>query len=206
MSGIHNYAGFIAAVLIFQLIPGPGTLAILKATARNGIGAGMGAVGGTLAGDMLFMLAAVLGLAAALAAHPQVLAALQWIGIAYLCWIGAQLLFSKATPASSTEVKQQSGWAFFREGFLVCLTNPKAIMFFMAFFPLFMTEHSTGFTLAVMMLHVSLLSLAWQSLLVLAGNAAARHLGHIPGLRQLALRLAGLALLGFGIRLALSDR
>lgn len=206
MSGIHNYPGFILAVLVFQLIPGPGTLAILKATARNGIGAGMGAVGGTLAGDLLFMLAAALGLAAVLAAHPQVLGALQWVGIAYLCWIGAQLLFSKAGAAAATETKQQSGWAFFREGFLVCLTNPKAIMFFMAFFPLFMTEDSSGLTLAVMMLHVSLLSLAWQSLLVLAGNAAARRLSHIAGLRQLAMRLAGLALLGFGIRLALSDR
>lgn len=205
MFGIHNYAGFIAAVLVFQLIPGPGTLAILKATARNGVGAGMGAVGGTLAGDFLYMLAAVLGLAAVLAAHPQVLGGLQWIGVAYLCWIGAQLLFSRSGPAVETEAKRQSGWAFFREGFLVCLTNPKAIMFFMAFFPLFMDQHSDALTLAVMMLHVTLLSLAYQTLLVLLGNAVARRLGHIAGLRQLALRSAGAALLGFGIKLALSE-
>lgn len=206
MFGIQNYPGFIAAVLVFQLIPGPGTLAILKATARNGIGAGMGAVGGTLAGDFLYMLAAVLGLAAVLAAHPQVLGGLQWLGVAYLCWIGAQLLFSRAAPGAEQEAKQQNGWAFFREGFLVCLTNPKAIMFFMAFFPLFMNAQSTGFTLAVMMLHVTLLSLAYQSLLVLLGNAVARRLAHVAGLRQLALRVAGIALLGFGVKLALAER
>lgn len=206
MAGIHNYTGFILAVLVFQMIPGPGTLTILKATARNGITAGMGTVFGTLGGDLLFMLAAMLGLAAALAAHPQLLGALQWIGVGYLGWIGLQLLCGNAAADPAATAKHQSGWAFFREGFLVCLTNPKAIMFFMAFFPLFMNADSTALTLAAMLAHVSLLSLAWQTLLVFAGNAVARRLAHVHGLRVLARRLAGVALLGFGLRLALAER
>ena len=80
MFGIHDYLGFIIAVLIFQLIPGPGTLAILNATARNGIGAGLGAVVGTLCGDFVYMLAAVLGLAAVMAAQPMLFTGLQWFG------------------------------------------------------------------------------------------------------------------------------
>ena len=55
MFDIQNYGSFVAAIVVFQLIPGPGTLAILNATARNGVGAGLGAVLGTLAGDFLAM-------------------------------------------------------------------------------------------------------------------------------------------------------
>jgi len=48
MFGIQNYASFVLAVLVFQLVPGAGTIAILNATARNGARAGMAAVAGTL--------------------------------------------------------------------------------------------------------------------------------------------------------------
>jgi hypothetical protein len=43
MFGIHNYASFVAAIVAFQIIPGPGTLTILNATARHGVRSGMGA-------------------------------------------------------------------------------------------------------------------------------------------------------------------
>ncbi len=84
MLDIQNYTSFLAAILAFQLIPGAGTLAILNATARNGVGAGLGAVFGTLAGDFLFMVAATAGLAAAMNANPICFKALQWFGAAYL--------------------------------------------------------------------------------------------------------------------------
>lgn len=70
MFDIQNYISFIAAILVFQLIPGPGTLAILNATARNGVKAGLGAVLGTLLADFLYMVAAVAGLAAIMQASP----------------------------------------------------------------------------------------------------------------------------------------
>lgn len=54
MFDIQNYTSFLVAFLILQMIPGAGTLAILTATARNGISAGLGAVAGTLFGDFLF--------------------------------------------------------------------------------------------------------------------------------------------------------
>ena len=138
MFDIQNYASFLAAIVVFQLIPGPGTLAILNATARGGVGAGMGAVLGTLAGDFVYMLAAVLGLAAILAAHPQVLAAAQWLGIAYLCWLGVKLLFARGDAGPAGAAARRDGRVHFRQAFAVSLTNPKVVMFFMAFFPLFL--------------------------------------------------------------------
>lgn len=206
MFGIHHYASFVAAILIFQLVPGPGTLAILRATARDGFRAGMGAVLGTLAGDFLFMLAAVLGLAAVLAAHPIAFAAMRWFGIAYLIGIGITLLSAKAAGEKETAASPMGGWVHFRRAFAVALTNPKVIMFFMAFFPLFLRSDARAVTLGIMMVHVTLLSLMYQTLLVLMGNAAAKHLSRIRAVRMVATRLAGLALIGFGVRLALDGR
>jgi threonine/homoserine/homoserine lactone efflux protein len=57
-----------------------------------------------------------------------------------------------------------------------------------------------------MMVHVTLLSLMYQTLLVLIGNAAAKRLSRIRAARIVATRLAGLALIGFGVRLALDGR
>jgi leucine efflux protein len=205
MFGVHDYLGFILAVLIFQLIPGPGTLAILNATARNGIGAGMGAVVGTLCGDFVYMLAAVLGLAAVMAAQPLLFTALQWFGAGYLVWMGIQLLRAPIA-VDAGEAPRQSGWRFFRQAFAVSLTNPKVILFFVAFFPLFMRADATPATLGVMMAHVTLISLLYQALLVLVGNAVAARLRAWPSARRIATRLAGVALVGFGLRLAASPR
>lgn len=92
MFTIQNYASFLVAIVLFQVVPGPGTFAILDATAKKGVRAGMAAVFGTLAGDFIYMLAAVLGVAAILTANHVLFSVLQWTGIAYLCRLGWVLL------------------------------------------------------------------------------------------------------------------
>jgi threonine/homoserine/homoserine lactone efflux protein len=206
MFGIHNYTGFVAAVAAFQLIPGPGTLTILNATARQGVRSGLAAVAGTLAGDLLFMLAAVCGLAAVLAARPAILSSLQWLGIAYLCWLGLKLLRKPAPCESAEKDRTRTHWTSFRQAFTVCLTNPKAIMFFMAFFPLFLPPDSPPQTLALMIVHVSLISLVYQAGLVFVGNSVAVRLARVQHARVLARRVLGVGLIGFGIKLAVNRR
>lgn len=206
MFDIQNYVSFLIAILIFQAIPGAGTITILSATARNGIGAGFGAVLGTLTGDALYMIAALFGLAAAMQANPLLFEALQWFGAAYLCWIGIQLLRTRATPANTDEEGKRSGWVYFRQACAVSLTNPKVMLFFVAFFPLFLRPGATAGTLAAMMLHVTILSFLYQAGLVLLGNAIAARLKSLPYLRRLATQLAGIALIGFGLKLAASNR
>jgi leucine efflux protein len=203
---IQNYGSFIAAIVVFQLIPGPGTLAILNATARNGVGAGLGAVLGTLAGDFLFMVAAVAGLAAVMNANPGVFRALQWFGAAYLCWMGLQLLRARIAGDAATAEPRKPAAAYFRQAFTVSITNPKVVLFFVAFFPLFLRPDSSSLTLAAMMVHVTVISLLYQAGLVLAGNSIARKLEALPSARRIATRLAGFALIGFGIKLASGNR
>lgn len=206
MFGIDHYPAFIAAVLLFQLVPGPGTIAILAATARGGQATGMAAVAGTLAADFLYMLAAVAGLSALLLAWPTVFTALQWLGITYLVWLGVQLLRQPLTPLDGTAVAPTTPRRAFRQAFFVGLTNPKAMLFFVAFFPLFLPAAAAPTTLVALMVHVTVLSFAYQALLVVVGAAAARRLARVRAARWLATRLAGVALVAFGVRLALADR
>jgi leucine efflux protein len=203
---IQNYPSFIAAIVIFQLIPGPGTLAILNATARDGVRAGLGAVAGTLIGDLAYMVAAVIGLAAVMQANPLLFEALQWFGAAYLCWMGVQLLRRRLVASPVPAARRKTGWIYLRQAMAVSLTNPKVILFFVAFFPLFLRRDASPLTLAAMMAHVTLISFAYQAALVVAGNAIAKRLARFPSARALATRLAGVALVGFGIKLALSER
>lgn len=205
MFDIQNYSSFIIAIILFQITPGAGTVAILNATARNGVGTGMSAVFGTLTGDFTYMLAAVLGMAAVLSAYPGVLAGAQWLGVIYLCWFGWKLLRASMTDQSTDMEPERGGWAYFRQTLAVSLTNPKVILFFMAFFPLFLSAEPKPATLFILMVHVTAISFLYQTGLVLVGNAVARRLSRVQYARLAATRLAGVALIGFGVKLAISN-
>ena len=206
MFEIQNYASFVAAILVFQLIPGAGTLVILNATARNGIGAGLGSVWGTLVGDFVYMVAAVAGLAAVMNANLFLFKGLQWFGAAYICWMGFQLIRTPVVRGWNREEPVKSGLVYFRQAFTVSLTNPKVVLFFVAFFPLFLRADASPVTLGIMMAHVTIISFLYQAGLVFVGNLVARKLSALPYARKLATRLAGVALIGFGVKLALGNR
>jgi threonine/homoserine/homoserine lactone efflux protein len=124
MFDIQNYSSFILAVLLFQLYPGAGTIAILNATARDSICGGMKAVFGTLTGDFIYMLSAVLGLAAILAAYPSILNIAQCIGVIYLFWIGFKFLRVPINGVKDMEIENKN-WDFYRQALAVSLTNPQ---------------------------------------------------------------------------------
>ena len=87
----------------------------------------------------------------------------------------------------------------------VSLANPKVVLFFVAFFPLFLRPGSSGATLVAMMAHVTLISFVYQAGLVLVGNAVALRLRAFPAARRIAAGLAGIALIGFGVKLAVEQ-
>lgn len=206
MFEIQNYTSFVVAILVFQLVPGAGAVAILNATARNGVGAGLGAVAGTLLGDFIYMLAAVLGLATVMQAYPLLFTALQWFGVAYLCWLGIHLLRSPILSDQDGSERQQGKWVHFHRALAVSLTNPKVMLFFVALFPLFLRPDASPITLGAMMVHVTVISFAYQLGLVLLGKAVTVRLSVVPAARKAAARLAGVAVIGFGVKLALANR
>jgi threonine/homoserine/homoserine lactone efflux protein len=202
MLGISDYWAFIAAVLVFLVLPGPGTFAVLTSTAKGGLRGGYAALAGLMIGDWLLMLAALVGVAALLAAHPMLFRSVQWLGVVYLVWVGLQLLHANGN-AKTTPLPIAPG-TYFRQGFLITLINPKAIVFYMAFFPLFIdpARYDGLPTLLAMGGTISLLTFAYGSVLIVSGNWAARRLRANESVGRWLSRFAGVALIGFGARLA----
>ena len=99
MLGVADYGAFVAAIVLFLMIPGPGNLALITSTGQGGVRAGMAACAGVIAADQVLMWLAVAGMAALLAAHPAAFAAMQWLGAAYLAWLGCRMLLAKPGAA-----------------------------------------------------------------------------------------------------------
>ncbi len=127
------FAVFLAVAAAAVFSPGPAMLAILGLALRRGFAATMPVVLGNVAGAVMMMAASVLGLAALLAAIPQGLTALRWIGAAYLAWLGLQSIRA-AGPGHEAATGPERG---FLRGLLIALSNPKAILFFGAVLPQF---------------------------------------------------------------------
>lgn len=200
MFGIQNYPQFILAIIAFQLIPGAGTLAIVNASARS-IRCGMGSVVGTLVGDAVWML----GLAVVMQSHPSLFSALQWFGVGYLVWLAWGLLRAGRSE-SVDEAGALTAWVYGRRAALVSLTNPKVVLFFVAFFPLFLTVDASVATLIIMMVHVTVVCFLYEVVLVLLGNWVAARLAGFPMAQVWAKRFVRVALLGFAARLAVNQR
>lgn len=201
MFGIADYGAFCAAILLFLALPGPGTFALLTATGKGGRRGGAAATLGLILGDQVLLWLAVAGVAALLAAHPALFQAVQYAGAAYLAWIGLKLLLARGGEASP--IRMQAG-RYLRQAFLITLLNPKAIVFYMAFFPLFIdpATHQGLPTFAAMALTIAVISAAYCLALVWLADAVSAQVRAHRRLAAGLQRLAGLALVGFGIKLA----
>jgi threonine/homoserine/homoserine lactone efflux protein len=203
MLGIADYGAFCAAILLFLALPGPGTFALLTSTGKGGFRAGAAATAGLIAGDQVLLWLAVAGVAAMLAAHPLLFKAIQYLGAAYLAWIGLKLMFAK--PGASSPVRIESHH-YARQAFFITLLNPKAIVFYMAFFPLFIdpATHRGAVTFAAMALTIAIISAVYCLLLCAFASAVSEQVRAHRRIARALERLAGLFLVGFGIRLGAS--
>jgi len=199
--GITDVWQLIAATMVFLLLPGPGTFCVLTCAGQHGMRGGFASLAGLMLGDAVLMLLAALGVAALLQANPLLFHGVQYLGATYLAYLGLRLLIAKGGQGSAAV--PFSNAADFRRGLLVTLINPKAIVFYMAFFPLFIDPATQrgSVTFIAMGGVISCCTLGYGSLLVIAGNAAARRLAHHRRLAAFATKAAGVFLIGFGIKL-----
>jgi leucine efflux protein len=199
--GIHDYGAFCAAILLFLALPGPGTFALLTSTGKGGFRAGAAATLGVIVGDQVLLWLAVAGVAALLAAYPVAFKAVQYAGAAYLAWIGLRLLLSRGDGSASPVRIEPRDYA--RQAFFITLLNPKAIVFYMAFFPLFVdpARHQGLRTFAFMATSIAALTFAYGLVAVTLTHFLAERLRANPVVSRWLERLAGLVLIGFGIKL-----
>ncbi|MEN2385276.1 LysE family translocator [Comamonas sp. A7-5] len=201
MFGISDYGAFAAAVTVFLLIPGPGNLALITSTGKGGWRAGVACCLGVMAADQVLMWLAVAGVAAVLAAYPAAFHAVQWVGATYLAWLGYKLLTAKPGDAPAIEIQPRQ---YFRQGALITLMNPKAIVFYMAFFPMFVdpARHQGVITFGVMAATVAAITFIYSVIVVMLTTVLAERLRANPAVVKWLEKTAGVFLIGFGLKLA----
>lgn len=133
---------YLAAAIGLSLTPGPNGLLSLTHGACFGFRPTMWTVLGGALGFFLLIAASLAGMGALLAASEQAFTIAKWIGAAYLVWLGIRVWRSPAPVVSAAEatgtLRRARPGLMFREGFLVAVSNPKALIFFAAFLPQFM--------------------------------------------------------------------
>ena len=203
MFGIADYGSFVAAIVLFLAIPGPGNLALITSTGKGGVRGGLAATFGVIAGDQVLLWMAVAGVAALLTAYPAAFSAVQWLGAAYLAWLGLRMLTAKPGSAPILNIRPRQ---YFQQALTITLLNPKAIVFYMAFFPLFVdpATHRGLITFGAMAATIAALTFLYGLIVTLLTHHMAERLRANPRVSSGLEKLAGVFLIGFGIKLALS--
>ncbi|MFT4241338.1 MAG: LysE family translocator [Acidovorax sp.] len=199
---------FVAAGWLLNLTPGPDVLYIVSNALRSGTRAGVVAGLGITAGCFVHTFAAAVGVGALLATSATAFTVLKWAGAAYLVWMGARMLLpgqpsgdggSGVAPAQAMPLSR-----VFLGGFWTNVLNPKVAIFFLAFVPQFIAPGADNKALAFVLLGVLFnvnaipVNVGWA----LAAGWMARRVRALHWLD----RVAGAMFIGFGIKLALSDR
>ncbi len=201
--GISDYGSFVAAIVLFLAIPGPGNLALITSTSKGGVAGGLGATLGVIAGDQVLMWLAVAGVAAVLSTYPAAFTAVQWLGAVYLAWLGWKMLSAKPGDAPVLNIRPRH---YFQQALAITLLNPKAIVFYMAFFPLFVDpKHHLGLlSFGVMAATIAGLTFLYGLGMTLLTHHLAERMRANPRIGRWLEKLAGVFLIGFGVKLAIS--
>ena len=229
--GIHSFWEFLIGTIIIVVLPGPNSLYVITASARLGERAGWRAAWGIFAGDTILMVATAAGAASMMTLFPTAFTLMKAVGAIYLGWIGLQLLRDgmqrwkvRGEGASSVEWTQPdaerplasapvsvpafvpaSSAAPFWKALGLSLTNPKAILFFIAFFTQFVRADAPSAALAYLTLGVvvQVVSLSYLALLIYAGLKLQGAFGAHPRWAALGIVVVSLCFLGFAISILL---
>ena len=196
------YLAYLLACIVITVVPGPVVTLIVANGLSHGVRAGLLNVAGTQLALALMVGVVVVGLASIIATMSWWFDWLRLAGAAYLVWLGWKLVRTAGELVQPRSLPAPRG-GFFLQGFLVMLSNPKALLFFGAFIPQFVNPR-TDYVPQVALLGVSAMVVALVSdstYAVLTGRA-----GRLLARRRVRLlsRASGVCLIGGGLWLALT--
>ncbi len=139
MPSPSTLAAFSLASLLFVLFPGPAMLFLVARGVAGGPRVGALSALGVETANAVYVVATALGLTALLAASTLAFSLIRYAGAAYLVYLGVRTLRDRAKPVEPVAPSTSpTTWTSWRQGFLVGIGNPKAALFFLAFFPQFL--------------------------------------------------------------------
>jgi threonine/homoserine/homoserine lactone efflux protein len=136
------YIAFVGISVAVIVIPGPSILLIVSNSLQQGVASGFYTVTGVSVAMLIQLGIAMAGLTSVVMALERGLAVLRWVGIIYLFYLGIQRWRCRVPMGRFTATPARRSGPAFTEGFIVALTNPTTLLFFIAFFPQFLSDAS----------------------------------------------------------------
>ncbi|WP_063533797.1 LysE family translocator [Burkholderia sp. MSMB1589WGS] len=211
MFGITHLGLFVAAVFLLNITPGPDTAYIVGRSVAQGRGAGLMSALGISAGCCVHVLACAFGLTAVLAASATAFTVIKIVGAAYLVYLGVRLIFAKQEQAAEQPARRgadKSLRQLFTQGFLTNVLNPKVVLFFVSFFPQFVSADSNHKVLAFLTLGAVFLAMStvWSCIVAWVAGTVTQRFSGKPRVKKWLDRGVGGAFVGLGVKLATSTR
>ena len=197
---------FVLMTFVVSATPGPNMLLVLSMSARHGLRSAVATMLGCMTSLLAMMSISAAGLGALLQMFPAVFDALRLAGAAYLAYLGIKCwrapVQDQAVDAAAVAEPAVSAGALYRQGMLVAASNPKAILFAVAFFPQFINpEAAQAVQFGILLLTFSVIEVAWYFVYALSGNRLAAYLRRASVLKAFN-RLTGGAFIGFAAMMA----
>lgn len=193
---------FFAALFIFAITPGPGVFAILARALVSGSRSCLSLCFGMAVSDVVYLILACFGLATIAENYGTVFTIIRFAGAGYLIYLGWKMWFTEVNVTLQQEHSHGGLLAGFCQGFLISASNPKVILFYIAFLPTFMdlTVLSSGDIVLAACLAISALMLGLM--LVAVSAASAKKVFRSESAMKGLNRSAGGIMAGAGIYLA----
>lgn len=197
---------FLAVVLAVIAVPGVDVVITLRNTIAAGRGAGAAAALGICAASVIQGALVSVGLGALIVRSQPVFLALKWLGIGYLLLLAGQALWSAwrgryRDDADPLVARPGARTRALRQGFLGNITNPKMFVFYLSLLPQFVGLDAPLSTWLAHALTLPALGMVWLLVVVVLGGTLRERLLR-PLARRVTDAVSGVALLGFGVRLA----
>lgn len=200
---VETIVSLVIALLVFAIVPGPGNFAVVARALSGGMGAAVAMIVGIAFGDLVFLTAAMAGMAAIGSMFGGFFIIVKYIGAAYLAWLGIQLWRQTPQLHEPNGIRKRKGFPRnAAAGFLLTLGNPKVILFYLGFLPVFvdLDRLSAGDAAALAIIVPVTVSLPLLGYAALAVRA--RGIFRQSGALRILNRTAGALLLGAGITVA----
>lgn len=199
---LHTWWLFVVTVFFISISPGPNMLHVMTRSVTLGFGRAMLAMSGCFLAVLTLLSLSAAGLSAVLVAMPQVFTALKIVGAAYLLYLGYKSWTAKESPVDMVgdgAVALPSLLGLFRTGFLIGISNPKALLFAGAFLPQFIDPaRPKAAQFAVMVATFGVIEMTSYLLYALGGRSVARWLEK-PSPRKVFNRVTGAIFVAFGV-------
>jgi leucine efflux protein len=216
MLGVIDLRTYLIGTILIVLLPGPNSLYVLSVAARRGVRSGYAGAAGVWTGDAVLMTLSAAGVSSMLQGNALLFGIVKYLGAGYLGWLAINMLRgawtlwrARRTPVQEAVAEQPAvaGERPYRRALVISLLNPKAILFFVAFFVQFVDPDYGTPALSFLVLGAiaQVASATYLTLLILSGDRLAGAFRRRRRVSAAATSGVGAIFLAFAVKLSLAS-